>query len=186
MNTRTILAAVTSALALATGSLGLNAGPSFGADNVTINAAVGVAAPAVPCISISGSNTFGFGLNAAFSKPGAANQVTLPSDQVDLSTACATVAQNILMRSSAFSNGTGGSWALNQTATDICAVGNGVDRTTLRVSNIDIANADTQIGSAVAANNIVPATATLRMPCQGSSGGGTTMSSTVTVTAVIS
>ena len=183
MNTRKTIAAITATLALAAGSLGLTAGPSLGADNVTINASVSVAAAAVPCITSSGS--YDFGSNVAFSQAGAANQVTLAGGTVNLSTACATVPQNILVRSTAFGNGIGGaSWALTNDQTDICT--GGVNRTTLRISNIPVANADTQFASSIGPNTTVPAPATLRMPCAGSSGAGTTMNATVTVTAVIS
>ena len=142
-----------------------------------------VAAAAVPCIASSGSYSFGSG--AAFSQAGAANQVTLDGGTVNLSTACATANQNILVRSTAFGNGLGGaSRALTNDQTDICTAG--VDRTTLRIASIAVANAEAPFFGPVAANRTVPMAATLRMPCIGSSGAGATMEATVTVTAVIS
>jgi hypothetical protein len=174
--------------------LGITATQSLADDAGTVTSSVAPQAPAVACILIDSGATPGdplslnFGTDIAFSAPGANSVRTI--DHLDAPTykSCSTGSQKVFSHSLNMTNGSGATWTNTVETGAICP-----ELNTFRM----VLNLATVVGIQLGATGVVietgiPAGALgaewdyiLTMACQGSSGGGTTMTGGVVFTAVL-
>jgi hypothetical protein len=185
MNLKKTLATIGGAIALTAGSLALTAGPSFGADNGTITAGVGVRPSERPCLTVL-TPSVSFGTNIALTPPGTTG-IAAFARNLGIQN-CGAAASRIFARASNLTDD-----PLRPTATwtlkpgpSVCTVNEAtVGLIVGGNASIVLSTSDITAFNSLGAGASPTLDALVVLPCDGSAGDGKLMSTTLTFTAVL-